>query len=266
MLVLSRFLLSSDSANIKKLRQSYTDFSNPLDKIRYQYTRRHIDLPSDVPSVASGEISSPIDIHEQMDSSHNQGISETFTKMIDRGGRIHPTFDVAEILRRWTHALRRIHKQSLYLVKANNGEGPELLRTSSENDASGHAVFLATTLAEHRQHLVSIQANLTHPIAFTYHFLTFSVLWLWSLSCPREIDHRRSIEEEKGKKKREKKRKRGRKNTSPARRPRPPAVVARGCLPTIAACGSPARGHRPRLLFLPRDETERLPTRGDRLR
>ncbi|RRT85491.1 hypothetical protein B296_00009654 [Ensete ventricosum] len=47
MLVLSRFLLSSDSANIKKLRQSYTDFSNPLDKIRYQYTRRHINLPSE---------------------------------------------------------------------------------------------------------------------------------------------------------------------------------------------------------------------------
>ncbi|CAL9187386.1 unnamed protein product [Musa hybrid cultivar] len=112
---------------------------------------------SDVLSVASGEISSPIDIHEQMDSPHNQGISESFSKMVDRGGIVYPTFDVAEILRRWTHALQRIHKQSLYLVKANNGEGPELLRTSSENDASGHAEFLATTLAEHRQHLVSIQ-------------------------------------------------------------------------------------------------------------
>ncbi|CAL9056441.1 unnamed protein product [Musa banksii] len=112
---------------------------------------------SDVLSVASGEISSPIDIREQMDSPHNQGISESFSKMVDRGGIVYPTFDVAEILRRWTHALQRIHKQSLYLVKANNGEGPELLRTSSENDASGHAEFLATTLAEHRQHLVSIQ-------------------------------------------------------------------------------------------------------------
>ncbi|RWW17306.1 hypothetical protein GW17_00018771 [Ensete ventricosum] len=48
-------------------------------------------------------------------------------------------------------------------------------------------------------------------------------------SIEREIDRRRSIEEEKGKEKRKrKKKKRGRKNTSPARRPRPPVVVARG--------------------------------------
>ncbi|RZS15314.1 hypothetical protein BHM03_00047132, partial [Ensete ventricosum] len=58
-----------------------------------------------------------------------------------------------------------------------------------------------------------------------------------------EIDCRQSIEEEKGKKKRKrKKKKRRRKNTSPARRP------------------------RPRPLFLPREETERLPARGDRSR
>ncbi|RZS19142.1 hypothetical protein BHM03_00051474, partial [Ensete ventricosum] len=48
-------------------------------------------------------------------------------------------------------------------------------------------------------------------------------------SIEREIDRRRSIEEEKGKKKRKRKKKRkGRKNTSPACRPRPPAVAARG--------------------------------------
>lgn len=34
----------------------------------------------------------------------------------DRTGLVHPTVDVTEILRRWTHALQRIHKQSLYLV------------------------------------------------------------------------------------------------------------------------------------------------------
>ncbi|RWV82724.1 hypothetical protein GW17_00055722 [Ensete ventricosum] len=75
-----------------------------------------------------------------------------------------------------------------------------------------------------------------------------------------EIDRRWSIEEEKGKKKRKrKKKKRGRKNTSPARHPRPPAVVARG---------SPARGRRPwvtrgrfsrarRRSLSPRGETDR---------
>lgn len=34
----------------------------------------------------------------------------------DRSGRGQPTVDIAEVLRRWTHALQRIHKQSLHLV------------------------------------------------------------------------------------------------------------------------------------------------------
>ncbi|RWW47581.1 hypothetical protein BHE74_00046407 [Ensete ventricosum] len=57
----------------------------------------------------------------------------------------------------------------------------------------------------------------------------------------REIDRRRSIEEEKGKKKRKrkKKKKRGRTNTSPTRRPRLRAVVARW---SPAAAFSPTRG------------------------
>ncbi|KAJ3701730.1 hypothetical protein LUZ61_005435 [Rhynchospora tenuis] len=75
----------------------------------------------------------------------------------DRTGLVHPTVDVTEILRRWTHALQRIHKQSLYLAKANGGEGPDLLRDASDGDRSGHAESLSSTLAEHRQHLVSIQ-------------------------------------------------------------------------------------------------------------
>ncbi|WOL14359.1 AUGMIN subunit 6 [Canna indica] len=112
---------------------------------------------SDVLSVASSEISSSADIREQMESPHFQGKSESMGKMVDRGGIVHPTVDVAEILRRWTHALQRIHKQSLHLVKANDGEGPELLRSSSDNSTGGHAESLAATLAEHRQHLVSIQ-------------------------------------------------------------------------------------------------------------
>ncbi|KAL7613354.1 AUGMIN subunit 6 [Lactuca sativa] len=75
----------------------------------------------------------------------------------DRSGRGQPTVDIAEVLRRWTHALQRIHKQSLHLAKANGGEGPDLLRSASDGGTSGHAESLATTLAEHRQHLASIQ-------------------------------------------------------------------------------------------------------------
>ncbi|XP_011626146.1 AUGMIN subunit 6 [Amborella trichopoda] len=82
---------------------------------------------------------------------------ETFPRVDDRSGRVHPTVDVAEILRRWTHALQRIHKQSLHLAKANDGEGPELLRCSADGSNNGHAESLEITLAEHRQHLASIQ-------------------------------------------------------------------------------------------------------------
>ncbi|RZR74240.1 hypothetical protein BHM03_00034144, partial [Ensete ventricosum] len=77
-------------------------------------------------------------------------------------------------------------------------------------------------------------------------------------AVPSKIDRRRSIEEEKGKKKRKRKKKEeGRKNTSPARRPRSSVVTARG---------SPARHRCPRPLFLPREETECLPARGDKSR
>ncbi|CAH9088898.1 unnamed protein product [Cuscuta epithymum] len=91
------------------------------------------------------------------DSSHMQGNEEVFSRMDDRTSRGHPTVDVAEVLRRWTHALQRIHKQSLQLAKANDGEGPELLRTSHGGGTSSHAESLAATLAEHQQHLASIQ-------------------------------------------------------------------------------------------------------------
>jgi len=51
-----------------------------------------------------------------LDSSHLQVNDEMHSRMDDRGGRVQPTVDVAEIIRRWTHALQRIHKQSLLLV------------------------------------------------------------------------------------------------------------------------------------------------------
>ncbi|GAB2279763.1 AUGMIN subunit 6, variant 2 [Dionaea muscipula] len=93
----------------------------------------------------------------RLDSSHLQASNESLCRIEDRNGRGHPSVDVAEILRRWTHALQRIHKQSLQLAKANDGEGPELLRSRQECGTSGHAESLAATLSEHQQHLASIQ-------------------------------------------------------------------------------------------------------------
>ncbi|KAL3526337.1 hypothetical protein ACH5RR_010993 [Cinchona calisaya] len=92
-----------------------------------------------------------------LDSSRIQGNEEKVSRVEERTGRGHPTVDVAEVLRRWTHALQRIHKQSVQLAKANDGEGPELLCSALDGDTSGHAESLAATLTEHRQHLASIQ-------------------------------------------------------------------------------------------------------------
>ncbi|PWA58737.1 hypothetical protein CTI12_AA397980 [Artemisia annua] len=95
-------------------------------------------------------------VNESLSASHLQA-DEKSSRMDDRSGRGQPTVDIAEVLRRWTHALQRIHKQSLHLAKANDGEGPDLLRSANDGGTSGHAESLAATLAEHRQHLASIQ-------------------------------------------------------------------------------------------------------------
>ncbi|KAF9604418.1 hypothetical protein IFM89_006427 [Coptis chinensis] len=95
--------------------------------------------------------------HHSSDTTHLQVSDDILSRVDDRSGRVHPTVDIAEVLRRWTHALQRIHKQSLQLAKANNGEGPELLRSAHDAGTSGHAESLASVLAEHRQHLASIQ-------------------------------------------------------------------------------------------------------------
>ncbi|XP_062218911.1 AUGMIN subunit 6-like isoform X2 [Phragmites australis] len=119
-----------------------------------------MDLSSSVPhsellSARAGETSPFLEKQEQI--SLFQGKEEVLSRLDDRNGCAHQTIDVAEILRRWTHALQRIHKQSLHLAKANDGEGPELLRSASDGETSTHADSLTATLAEHRQHLVSIQ-------------------------------------------------------------------------------------------------------------
>lgn len=51
-----------------------------------------------------------------LDSTYSHGSDEKFLRVEDRSGRGQPTVDIAEVLRRWTHALQRIHKQSLQLV------------------------------------------------------------------------------------------------------------------------------------------------------
>ncbi|XP_048328140.2 AUGMIN subunit 6 isoform X2 [Ziziphus jujuba] len=129
---------------------------------------------ADVLSVQSGGLtSSHLDDKEQGDGSYvnvnkekmktnldlslSQVNDETLSRADERSGRVHPTVDVAEIIRRWTHALQRIHKQSLHLAKANDGEGPEILRSGHDGGSSGHAESLAATLTEHQQHLASFQ-------------------------------------------------------------------------------------------------------------
>ncbi|XP_021299001.1 AUGMIN subunit 6 [Herrania umbratica] len=108
---------------------------------------------TDVLSIQSGDM----DDKEQNDGYHAQVNEETLSRVDDRSGRVHQTVDVAEIIRRWTHALQRIHKQSLQLAKANDGEGPDILRSAHDGSTSGHAESLAATLAEHQQHLASFQ-------------------------------------------------------------------------------------------------------------
>ncbi|KAL0377341.1 UNVERIFIED_CONTAM: AUGMIN subunit [Sesamum radiatum] len=93
----------------------------------------------------------------ELDLSLSHGNEDKFSRVDERNMRGQPTVDVAEVLRRWTHALQRIHKQSLQLAKANDGKGPELLRSVHDGGSSSHAESLAATLAEHRQHLDSIQ-------------------------------------------------------------------------------------------------------------
>lgn len=44
-------------------------------------------------------------------------------------------------------------------AKTNDGEGPELLRSTTDGGTTGHSESLVATLSEHRQHLTSIQVS-----------------------------------------------------------------------------------------------------------
>ncbi|XP_020574897.1 AUGMIN subunit 6-like [Phalaenopsis equestris] len=122
-----------------------------------------MDLSCNIPhsdllaTTCTGKMLPSLDTIEQSDLPQFQGNSQILSRTDDRDGRVNHTVDVAEILRRWTHALQHIHKQSLHMAKANDGEGSELLHCLSENGSNGHTESLAATLAEHKQHLVSLQ-------------------------------------------------------------------------------------------------------------
>jgi hypothetical protein len=99
--------------------------SNILYSIRYRISGSQLlaamDMSSSVPhsellSSKAGETSIILEKQEEF-SQLFQEKEEALTRSDDRNGRTQQTVDVAEILRRWTHALQRIHKQSLHLVR-----------------------------------------------------------------------------------------------------------------------------------------------------
>lgn len=70
---------------------------------------------SDILSGQPGDLSA-VHMDENEENEGLQLSNEILTRADDRTGRVHQTVDVAEVIRRWTHALQRIHKQSLHLV------------------------------------------------------------------------------------------------------------------------------------------------------
>ncbi|BBN11626.1 HAUS augmin-like complex subunit 6 [Marchantia polymorpha subsp. ruderalis] len=91
-------------------------------------------------------------------SSEGYAAEESRGRGDERSSKAMAQLDVAEILRRWTHALHRLHKQALRLAKANDGAGPELLKDAMAVAENGHSQSLHATLAEHKQHLANMQA------------------------------------------------------------------------------------------------------------
>jgi hypothetical protein len=92
--------------------------------IRYRISGSQLlaamDLSSSVPhsellSARAGETSPILDKQDHISPLY-QG-KEAISRLDERNGHAQQTVDVAEILRRWTHALQRIHKQSLHLVR-----------------------------------------------------------------------------------------------------------------------------------------------------
>ncbi|GKA59522.1 augmin subunit 6 [Tanacetum coccineum] len=112
-------------------------------------------------------------VNESLSTCHSQTNDEKSSWIDDRSGRGQPTVDIAEVLRRWTHALQRIHKQQKHMMV----EGPVLIRSANDGGTSGHAESLAATLAEHRQHL----ANLAFSVRICVSFLRGDIIILFTL-------------------------------------------------------------------------------------
>lgn len=76
----------------------------------------------------------------------------------EKSTKTPPPVDVGEILRRWTHALQAVHKQTLRLARSNNGAGPDLMMEYVHGEDSVHAHTLRTTLGEHKQHFSNLSS------------------------------------------------------------------------------------------------------------
>nr|DAD34331.1 TPA_asm: hypothetical protein HUJ06_004971 [Nelumbo nucifera] len=150
-----RYRISGSSLLAAMDQSSQVSYSNVLSNQSGDLTSAHVD-----DSESMDEPFAIVNREKQknsLDSTQLQVNGETHSWVDDRSGKVHPTVDIAEILRRWAHALQRIHKQLLHLTKANDGEGSVLLRSAQDGNTGGHAESLEATLAEHRQHLASIQ-------------------------------------------------------------------------------------------------------------
>nr|GEX47044.1 augmin subunit 6 [Tanacetum cinerariifolium] len=100
------------------------------DLIAHREHRYHISGSSLLAAIyRSQAIVNRENVNESLSTSQND---EKSSWMDDRSGRGQPTVDIADVLRRWTHALQRIHKQLLHLAKANDGEGPDLIRSAND--------------------------------------------------------------------------------------------------------------------------------------
>ncbi|XP_024372068.1 AUGMIN subunit 6 isoform X2 [Physcomitrium patens] len=84
------------------------------------------------------------------------------SKQDERNGKDASPLDVSEVLRRWTHALKRIHKQALRLAQTNNGAGPEILAAVTNLEENAHACAVRATLAEHKEHLENVEVLMDH--------------------------------------------------------------------------------------------------------
>lgn len=88
---------------------------------RYRISGSSLLAAMDQSSLGSSANSIPQQLdNEEMDGLqidvNKENNEEKISRLDERSMRGQPTVDIAEVLRRWTHALQRIHKQSLQLV------------------------------------------------------------------------------------------------------------------------------------------------------